>query len=183
MLQDTVTAPIQHFKHCPACGQPLPAPAQPRAVYCASCDFLYFLSTTVATGMILSRPDGAVLFVRRAKEPAKGLLALPGGFVEIGETAEIGLRREVFEEVGLEVGPIEYLCSAVNSYEYRGVTYPVLDLFFIARCDLDAKPEPLEDVAEICWLDPSCVSPDQIAFPSLRAAVRHYVERLTSPGQ
>jgi NAD+ diphosphatase len=177
-----MTAPIEKFRHCPACGAPLAAPTQPRAVHCASCNFLYYLSTTVATGIILTRPDGAALFIRRAKEPAKGLLALPGGFVELGETAEIGLRREVLEEVGLEVGPIEFLCSAVNSYEYVGVTYPVLDLFFVARCDPTTTPEPLEDVAEICWLDPSRVSPAQLAFPSLRAAVRQYVERLTPSG-
>jgi ADP-ribose pyrophosphatase YjhB (NUDIX family) len=177
------TALTSHFKHCPACGLPLTAPAQPRAVHCSSCDFLFFLSTTVATGVILTRGDGAVLFIRRAKEPAKGLLALPGGFIEIGETAEIGLRREILEEVGLTVGPLEYLCSAVNSYEYRAVTYPVLDLFFTARFDPAMKPEPLEDVAAICWIDPALVEPDQLAFPSLRAAVRHYLEQIIHRGQ
>ena len=176
------TALASHFKHCPACGLPLTTPAQPRVIHCASCDFLYFLSTTVATGVLLTRRDGAVLFIRRAKEPAKGLLALPGGFIEIGESAEIGLRREILEEVGLTVGPLKYLCSAVNEYAYRAVTYPVLDLFFMARFDEAMKPEALEDVAELCWNNPALVEPDQLAFPSLRAAVRHYLEQVIPRG-
>ena len=73
-----MTVPILLFQHCPACGEPLAAPTQPRAVHCASCNFLYYLSTTVATGIILTRPDGAALFIRRAKEPAKGLLGVAG---------------------------------------------------------------------------------------------------------
>jgi ADP-ribose pyrophosphatase YjhB (NUDIX family) len=178
-----MTAPINLFRHCPACGRALPAPAQPNAVHCSACGFLYFLNTTVATGLILSRPDDAVLFVRRAREPAQGKLALPGGFIEPGETAEAGLQREVLEEVGLKIKTLTYLCSALNSYHYRSVTYPVLDLFFTARLDAGASPEALEDVAEICWLEPAKVAAEDIAFPSLRAALRRYLERPPPEGR
>jgi NAD+ diphosphatase len=173
-----MSKPIDHFRHCPACGHPLPAPPQPNALRCSACDFLYFFNPTVATGVILSRPDGAVLFIRRAKQPEKDKLALPGGFVEMGETAEISLRREVSEEVGLTIGPLEYLCSEVNAYDYHSVTYPVLDIFFTAQVGQTAEPEALDDVAAISWLDPALVPPDQIAFPSVRAAVRFYSERV-----
>src|SRR2546428_7972306 len=53
--------------------------------------------------------DGSrVLLVKRANEPLKGEWSLPGGAVEIGETLEAAIRREVREETGLdvEVGPI-----------------------------------------------------------------------------
>jgi NAD+ diphosphatase len=173
-----MSKPIDHFRHCPACGHPLQAPPLPNALRCSACDFLYFFNPTVATGVILSRPDGAVLFIRRAKEPERGKLALPGGFIEMGETAEVSLRREVSEEVGLTIGPLEYLCSAVNAYEYHSVTYPVLDFFFTAQVSQTAEPEALDDVAAISWLHPALVSPDQIAFPSVRAAVRLYSERV-----
>lgn len=170
-----MTHAVDYFRHCPACGSALPPASRARAIECTSCGFLYYLSNTVATGLLLSRPDGALLFVRRAKEPAKGLLALPGGFVEVGETAEEGLRREVAEEVGLNIGFLQYLCSAPNSYEYQGIVYPVLDLFFTAVLEPSARPQPLEDVAEICWMKPDRVRPSEIAFPSLRAAVQEYL--------
>lgn len=45
-----------------------------------------------------------VLLIRRANPPFQGLLALPGGFVEIGETVEEACRRELREETGIEAG-------------------------------------------------------------------------------
>jgi ADP-ribose pyrophosphatase YjhB (NUDIX family) len=175
-----MSPPIDHFRYCPACGQALPPPTRPNAAHCSICGFQYFISLTVAAGAVVARPDGAVLFIRRGKEPEKGKLALPGGFIEMGETAEVSLRRELIEEVGLNVGPLEYLCSEINAYDYRSITYPVLDLFFTAQVGQTADPKALDDVAEVCWLDPARVDPADIAFPSVRAAVRLYSARITA---
>ena len=49
--------------------------------------------------------DGEILLVMRAFDPFKGSWALPGGFVEYGETVEEAVRREVAEETGLLVQP------------------------------------------------------------------------------
>ena len=59
--------------------------------------------------------------VRRAKEPAKGTLDLPGGFVDMGETVEQGMIREIKEETGLDVEEIQYLFSSPNVYMYSGM--------------------------------------------------------------
>jgi 8-oxo-dGTP diphosphatase len=48
-------------------------------------------------------PEGRILLVRRGSEPYKGCYALPGGFVEIGETVEAACRREIHEEAGVLV--------------------------------------------------------------------------------
>lgn len=125
------------------------------------------------------RSDGCAVFVQRAREPQQGKLALPGGFVEMGETAEESLRREIAEEVGLTVGRLEYLCSHVNAYAYRGVTYPVLDLFFVTRVSDTEQPRALDDVQSVAWLDPAQVDPAEIAFPSVREAVRQFAARLS----
>jgi len=50
--------------------------------------------------------DGRVLIVRRARPPAHGLYTLPGGGVELGETLEQAVVREVREETALEIEPI-----------------------------------------------------------------------------
>jgi 8-oxo-dGTP diphosphatase len=50
-----------------------------------------------------------ILLVERGKEPLKGHWSLPGGVLEIGETLEQGIIREVREETGLEVSPIKVL--------------------------------------------------------------------------
>jgi 8-oxo-dGTP diphosphatase len=63
-------------------------------------------SPALATDCVIFDARGRVLLVRRKHEPFAGAYALPGGFVEIGETVEQACRREVKEEVELEVGDL-----------------------------------------------------------------------------
>jgi ADP-ribose pyrophosphatase YjhB (NUDIX family) len=53
--------------------------------------------------------DGRVLLIRRGKEPLKGRWVVPGGTVELGETLEEAVAREVLEETGIEVRPRDVL--------------------------------------------------------------------------
>jgi 8-oxo-dGTP diphosphatase len=60
----------------------------------------------LTTDCVVFDPAGRVLLVRRKNEPFAGGYALPGGFVEIGETVEAACRREVREETGVELGEL-----------------------------------------------------------------------------
>ena len=60
----------------------------------------------LTTDCVIHDEEGRVLLVRRKNEPFKGAYALPGGFVDIGETVEAGCRREVLEEAGIDVGDL-----------------------------------------------------------------------------
>ncbi len=62
----------------------------------------------VGVGAVVEQ-DGRVLLVRRGSEPLKGHWTLPGGALEVGETLAEGVVREVREETGLEVEPIELI--------------------------------------------------------------------------
>ncbi len=168
--------PFLHFRYCPACGTARePVKLQPLA--CPACGFTFYMNTTCAAAAFLHRPDGKVLFIRRAKAPAQGKLAVPGGFVDEGETAEDGLRREFKEEVGISIADITFLCSHPNQYLYEGITYPVLDFFFTARATGEEKPAALDAVDSCCWLNPREVDTSELAFPSMVFALRMYLER------
>ena len=56
----------------------------------------------LGVGALIFRED-CILMVERGKEPLKGYWSLPGGVVEVGETLEQAIRREVREETGLEI--------------------------------------------------------------------------------
>jgi ADP-ribose pyrophosphatase YjhB (NUDIX family) len=159
--------PSELFRHCPRCGAAVPPPAD-RVLDCPACGFVYFFNPTVSAAAFLTDGAGRYLFIRRAKEPAKGTLAIPGGFIDIGETAEDALRREIREEVGVDIGPITFIGSWTNDYPYRGVTYPVVDLIFTAAAVDPAAARPLDAVAAIEWLALADVEPGELAFPSLR---------------
>jgi 8-oxo-dGTP diphosphatase len=62
----------------------------------------------VGVGAVIVK-DSRVLLVRRALEPLKGHWSLPGGLVEVGESLQAGIIREVREETGLEVEPVELI--------------------------------------------------------------------------
>jgi len=53
--------------------------------------------------------DSRVLLVQRGREPSKGKWTLPGGMLELGESLRQGVVREVQEETGLEIEPIELI--------------------------------------------------------------------------
>lgn len=157
------------FRHCPKCGAGHPGPAGQNPFHCPSCGFHLYFNPAVAAAGFLDNGAGQILVIRREKEPAKGKFAIPGGFVDIGETGEDALRREVREEVGVEIDGVEYLGSFVNSYPYKGVTYPVVDLSFTATVVDPAAARPLDAVAGIEWRELQSINPDDWAFPSLRA--------------
>lgn len=58
-----------------------------------------------AVGAIVFRGN-AVLLIRRAKPPARGLWSIPGGRVRLGETLEAAVMRELHEEAGMDVKPV-----------------------------------------------------------------------------
>jgi len=169
--------PIEHFQHCPRCSSALQSSdKKPGSITCGNCAFVYFFNPSVAAAGIILRADGKGLFIRRAKEPGKGMLAMPGGFIDFDETAENALRREIREEVGVELDGIRFLCSAVNHYAYKDVTYQVLDLFFTARVIEPAKAVALDDVESVLWLDPHLLKPEELAFASRRRALSEFLK-------
>ncbi len=166
--------PWTFFRFCPKCGDRFARGECPSPFRCAACGFVLYFNPAVSAAALVLRRDEHALFIRRAKEPAKGKLAMPGGFIDIGETAESGLRRELREEVNVEVVSLEFLCSHPNFYPYGEVTYPVLDLFFVAHVESADAAQALDDVESFIWVDPALVSLDEIAFPSMRAALEYY---------
>ncbi len=169
-------APWQIFKFCPRCGVRARSSVSHGAApfRCEACGFLYFFNPAVAVAALILRDDGKALFIRRAKDPARGRLALVGGFVDAGESAEHALRREVREEVQLELDEVRFLSSQPNDYHYQDVVYPVVDLVFIAHAPDHDRVSALDGVASFEWLDPRAVDLDELAFPSMRDALTRY---------
>jgi len=99
--------------------------------------------------------DGRVLIVRRARPPAHGLYTLPGGGVELGETLEQAVIREVHEETGLEVTPVALIgyrevIARDNSgrFERHFVILPFAARWIAGEISLNGE------LADARWLDP-----------------------------
>jgi ADP-ribose pyrophosphatase YjhB (NUDIX family) len=131
----------------------------------------------VAVAIFLKDAEGRTLFLVRAKDPAKGKFGLPGGFVDKGESAEEAAHRETREEVGLAIHDLIFLCSAPNVYPYRGAIYPTTDVYFVGTAVGSEMAYQESEVTDSVWRDPFTVEYDDLAFPSLRAAMGVYRER------
>ena len=126
--------------------------------------------------------DGEVLLIRRAHDPAKGKLGMPGGFIDPGESAEEALRREVLEEVGLQIRNMKYLMSAPNCYAYRGIDIPVLDMFYTAQVKEGEIRTEDGEVTEWYWTRLNDEVLAEMAFPSNRGALAYYRGLINASG-
>lgn len=165
------------FKVCYHCGSAEIARVHASAFECRACGKGLFINPVSAVAGILVNPAGELLLLQRAKDPAKGKLSLPGGFLDPGETAEEGLAREIREETGLEVGGFSYVGSFPNRYEYQGTVYLVLDLFFSAPVESFAAARALDEVAGLVTVAVAKIEFERIAFPSVVAALRVFQRR------
>lgn len=171
--------PSALFLHCPSCAAPRGAEVDAVRFTCDACGFVYYYNVAVSSSGVVVGADGHVLFIRRARDPGKDKLALPGGFVDRAETAEHAAVREVREEAGVTLASVKFLASFPNLYAYRGVEYPVVDLFFCARVQ-SRDAIPLDEVTEVVWAPPDALKDEDLAFPSHARALRE-LRRLGAP--
>lgn len=166
--------PLHSFIYCPECGAKTFVEQNEKAKKCTTCGFVYYFNPSSAVACFIRNPEGELLLVRRAKEPARGTLDLPGGFVDMYESAEDAVRREVKEETGLAITECRYLFSIPNIYPYCGFEVHTVDLFFECTADSFEGVRAEDDAAEICIMPPEKVDPAEFGLQSIRKAVAHY---------
>ena len=103
MPQITPTHPANIFKHCPKCGKEGFAFDGVKAFDCQHCHFRFYINASTAVAVILEFPSGEIVLSKRKNEPKAGYYDLPGGFVDLGESAEDAAIRELQEELGIHV--------------------------------------------------------------------------------
>jgi ADP-ribose pyrophosphatase YjhB (NUDIX family) len=152
---------------CSYCGSAYPEGAPwPRA--CVSCANITYVNPTPVAVAIVPVGSG-VLCIRRTIEPAIGQVALPGGFLELSETWQEGLVRELREETGLKTDPGEVRLFRVYSAARDGL----LLLFGLCRRFLPSEvPEfAANSEASEMMIVPG---PVDLAFPLHTRALAEY---------
>ena len=163
--------PLLPFLYCPVCGARAFAVHDARSRRCMSCGFTLYANASASTVAVIVDAAGRLLCVRREREPARGTLDLPGGFVDPGETLHEGCIREVGEELGIEANVGRLLFSLPNRYVFSGFTVPTIDAFFEVTTPTPELARAGDDAAEVLWLFPHEIRPEDFGLNSIRKGI------------
>jgi 8-oxo-dGTP diphosphatase len=162
---------MQH-SHCSYCGTRYPdGLAWPRV--CTGCGETTW-SNPLPVAVVLHpvrQPDGrtGLVVIRRDIEPFRGELALPGGFIETGESWREALVRELKEETDLDAVPDEVQLFDVHS-STNGFSLLIFGVLPARAAEVMPAPKPTEEVTE--WM--VLTEPIELCFPTHTAAMARF---------
>lgn len=168
--------PLEKFHYCPVCGSGRFVVNNFKSKRCLHCGFVYYFNPSAAVACFVRDRTGRVLVAVRANEPAAGSWDLPGGFVDMDETGEEAVRRELKEETGLDIGDVRYLFSEPNTYPYSGFDVQTLDMFFECSVENFADMVPADDVSGLLAVDRDDIDCNKFGLESVRRAVVRYIK-------
>ena len=158
------------MKFCNRCGGELLKESETKFV-CTSCRRDTYRNPKGAVAILLFDDNSHIALARRAHEPEKGKLDPMGGFLDVGESFEQALYRELQEETGLtkaDVTNVSYLGSAYDEYLWHGDAEPVVSAYFTAKLKKGAKLHPADDVASIEYRKIKDIPDEECAWPGLQ---------------
>ncbi len=169
---------LSGWKWCPLCRAglvlSLPEGDDKERLCCKSCGLIIYDNPAPCACAIVLK-SGKVMLTRRAVEPSRGLWDLPGGYIEVGESPEETLARELLEETGLEIAITGLLGFFIDTYGDGGTD--TLNITY--ECEVISGSEaPGSDVEEIRWFDPDNLPADEeLAFRNTKEALRAWIAK------
>jgi ADP-ribose pyrophosphatase YjhB (NUDIX family) len=155
---------LDSWRFCPVCGEAIEKVEN--RVECPACGYVGYANPVPGAEAVCFDERGRVLLGRRALDPGKGLWDLPGGFLHEDEHPLDGLRREIREETGLEVDPIDFIGFWLEPYDERIV------LCLTWTASVSGEPRAADDLVELRWFEPDELpSAAELAFTHYPAAL------------
>ena len=154
---------LEDVAFCPRCGAP--ATVQfPRSMRCTRCEYVAFYNPKPVGCAVARDDDGRVWLARRGHEPGLGLWSMPGGFVDLGESVEEAIVREVREELDVHAT----LGALVGVYSHADDRVVVI----VYEARIDGTPRPTDEAPEVRAFAHDEIPWDDLAFANDRAALR-----------
>lgn len=162
------------MKYCVYCGATLIARGV-TSFECSGCGHHHYLNPKATCGIIIMTGEAEVLLSRRASDPYKGELDIIGGFVDVDETIEAALAREVKEELGVEMTDafeeVRYLTSIDGRYPWEGHEVLTVSAQFITKLKPGVELNPQDDVASLEMYDLRTHDGSELIKPTTRRTI------------
>jgi ADP-ribose pyrophosphatase YjhB (NUDIX family) len=166
---------LKPFVFCPACSAELGPRDEEGGATCPECGRVWYRNSSPTAGAVIVKGRQALITVR-AREPEKGKIDVPGGFLHVGEHPVDGLKREVKEELGVEIEADVEDCLTMATHRYGEDGDFVLALGFRAAL-VSGEPQATDDVAAIRWVTDDELEVLDFAWPHDRELVRKALEK------
>ncbi len=171
--QDIPFTATEPYRFCPADGTRLSEPRPSGGATCPLCGRSWYRNSAPAVGAVIVR-NGKALLTVRGREPEKGQLDLPGGFLDVGENPEDGILREIREELKTEAEVVSPpILLATHTYGPEGDW--VLAIGFRVEVE-NSEVRPSDDVAGVRWVSAEEVESADFAWEHDRRLVREVLE-------
>lgn len=165
--------PYHHFNFCPRCKGEVEQVKEFELV-CKNCSFHIYLNPIPCNALIIENSRGEILLIIRRYDPGKGMLDLPGGFIDSKETLEESVIRESKEELGFEPENLEYVGSYPDRYLFQGINYHTICAVFCAKTNFN-NFQALDDVGEVKFFNKNDLPFSKFAFPYIDQTLRDYL--------
>lgn len=168
------------LKYCPNCGKESLHWDGEKKWSCPNCNFTLYNNVAGAVAVII-RFENEIFLTRRNRDPKKGKLDLAGGFVDPRESAEEACKRELFEELQLDVdiSKLKYLTSLPNIYQYKEIDYHTIDLFYEYKVSEKFEVNlELSEIYEAVWIDLKELKLEDLAFDSQKRFFEGYLKNI-----
>lgn len=172
------TLPQNTIHYCPKCSSHSFLFQEDQSFLCSSCQFHLYINAAAAVVALIVNHKGEILFTKRAVAPHKGMLDLPGGFVDIMETAENALIREIKEELNLDIIEFEYFMSSPNEYIFGGLSVFTLDLAYICKLRTFNNIHAKDDISDYEFIAPKLIPYNLIGSESIKRISQAFVQNL-----
>lgn len=165
LLLTSAIVSMMTYSFCPKCGRALKDEQRDGQTIpiCQSpaCGFVFWQNSKPTVCVLIGGPNGTLLITTRGIDPDKGKLDFPGGFLHEGEHPNDCARREVQEELGVEITITDHAGFFIDRYGADG-DY-TLNIGLVAEIT-NGTPQPADDVVAIAWVNPKDIDHSQLAF-------------------
>ncbi|WP_419869558.1 NUDIX hydrolase [Chryseobacterium sp. CT-SW4] len=168
------------LKYCPNCGKESLNWDNEKKWSCPNCNFTLYNNVAGAVAVVICYGN-EIYLTKRNRDPKKGKLDLAGGFVDPKESAEETCKRELFEELQLEINisNLTYLTSLPNVYQYKEIDYNTIDLFYEYRVSEKFEVNlELSEISEAQWIPLNELNLEDIAFDSQKKFFENYLKEI-----
>jgi ADP-ribose pyrophosphatase YjhB (NUDIX family) len=165
--------PSDAYKHCLLCGSTLEK-KEKRLLVCTNCGYHHYINPFPCNAVIIENEKGEILLVKRKFDPQKGYWDLPGGFIEPHENLETSAKREIKEELNIDITINKIVGVYQDTYIYQNIEVPTLGIAVSAKIT-SGELHVADDISGYQYFPKEQVLQQKIAFKSVEQAIKDYL--------